>query len=110
MLRRSDLDEKIPLRVFGDRAIIKVYEPAEESEGGIYIPDTARERRYEGRVLAVGEGKLLDSGARELSVPVKVGMKIAMAKYGGTELKTSKGDFLVVRAEDIYCEILDEED
>jgi chaperonin GroES len=72
----------------------------EEIKGGILIPDTAKEKPLEGEVVAVGNGKILDSGTR-LNLEVKVGDRILFAKYGGTEVKIDDEEFLIMREEEI---------
>jgi len=92
------------LQPLGDRIIIKPLEAEDKSRGGIILPDTAKEKPQEGKVVAVGKGKVLDSG--EVRKPeVKVGDCVLYGKYSGTEV-TTKGDgeeYLIVREEDILA-------
>ncbi|MDO8671393.1 MAG: co-chaperone GroES, partial [Dehalococcoidia bacterium] len=74
------------LKPLGDRIIAKATSAEEVTKGGIVLPDTAKEKPQEGEVIAVGPGKLLDSG-KLVPMDVKVGDKIIFAKYGGTEIK-----------------------
>lgn len=93
----------IPLH---DRVILKRIEHEEKSPGGIIIPDTAKEKPQEGRVIAVGPGKMLDNG--QLKKPdVKEGDKVLFSKYAGTEVKISGEEYLIVREEDIIGIIKD---
>lgn len=84
-----------------DRILIERLEPADKTKGGIFIPDTAKEKPVEGRVMATGPGTWVDGKFRE--VQVKRGDKVLFSKYGGTEIKLEgeDGEFLVVREDDI---------
>ena len=80
-------------------------ERAKQSKGGILIPDTAdKEKPQEGKVVAVGEGKMLESGKLQ-PLPVKVGDKILYSKYGPTEIKIDDKEYLIVKEEDILAVI-----
>ncbi len=93
---------KLKLRPLHDRVIVQREEEERTSPGGIVIPDTATEKPIQGKVLAVGNGKILDSG--EVRAPdVKVGDKILFGKYSGTEVKVEGDDLLVMREEDIMA-------
>ncbi|HPV87260.1 MAG TPA: co-chaperone GroES [Caldisericia bacterium] len=85
------------LRPLGDRVIIKPLDEEETKKGGLYIPDTAKEKPVRGEVIAVGPGKILDNGVR-VPMDFKVGQKIIYAKYGGTDIKI-EGDNLVILSE-----------
>ena len=90
----------IKIRPLHDRVIIKRVEEEQRSAGGIVIPDTAKEKPIRGEVLAVGNGKLLESGdVRPLDV--KVGNTVLFGKYAGTEVKVEDEELLVLREEDI---------
>ena len=91
------------LQPLGDRIIIKPLEAEEKTKGGIILPDTAKEKPQEGKVVAVGKGKVLDSG--EVRKPeVKVGDVVLYGKYSGTEVTTKDGEeYLIVREEDILA-------
>lgn len=92
--------DKIRIRPLHDRVIVKREEEEERSAGGIVIPDSAKEKPIRGVILAVGNGKMLDSGnTRALSV--KVGDHILFGKYAGTEVKIDNQELLVLREEDI---------
>ena len=92
------------IRPLHDRVIVKREEEERKSAGGILIPDSAAEKPIRGRVLAVGNGKILESGeVRKLDV--KVGDKILFGKYSGTEVKVDGDDVLVMREEDILAVI-----
>ena len=90
------------IRPLHDRVIVKREEDERKSPGGIVIPDTATEKPMKGRVIAVGKGKILESGdIRPLDV--KVGDKVLFGKYSGTEVKMDGDDVLVMREEDIMA-------
>lgn len=86
----------------GDRILLKPLEAEEKTKGGIILPDTAKEKPQEGKVIAVGKGKVLESGKTE-PVEVKVGDKVLYGKYSGTEIKIEGEDHLIVREEDILA-------
>ena len=85
-----------------DRVVIKRMEEEKMSAGGIVIPDTAAEKPIKGEVVAVGEGKPLDSGSVR-APKVKVGDKVLFGKYSGTEVKLDGSDLLVVKEDDIFA-------
>jgi len=91
------------IKPLGDRVVIKPLEAEAKSKGGILLPDTAKEKPQEGKVVAVGKGKTLDNGS--LQTPeVKVGDKVLYGKYSGNEITTSEGDeLLIMREEDILA-------
>jgi len=83
-----------------DRVLVKRYEPEEEAKGGIIIPDTAREKPMEAEVVAIGEGSLLEDGSLR-PLRVKVGDRVLVGKYAGTEFKIEGVEHVVVREEEI---------
>ena len=90
------------IRPLHDRVIVKRLDEEKTSAGGIIIPDTAAEKPIQGKVVAVGKGKILENGeVRPLDV--KVGDKILFGKYGGTEVKVDGEDLLVMREEDVMA-------
>ncbi len=88
------------IRPLHDRVVVKRMEEERTSAGGIVIPDSATEKPAEGEVIAVGKGKINDSGD-VLAMDVKVGDKILFGKYSGTEIKIEGQDVLIMREEDI---------
>ena len=96
---------KLKLRPLHDRVIVQREEEERTSPGGIVIPDTATEKPIQGRVLAVGNGKILDNGDVRM-LDVKVGDKILFGKYSGTEVKVEGEDLLVMREEDIMAVVV----
>jgi chaperonin GroES len=90
------------LRPLGDRVVVKAIEREEVTTSGIYLPDTAKEKPQEGRVQAVGPGRLLDSGERA-PMELKEGDRVLFAKYAGTEFKLEGEDLLILRESDILA-------
>ena len=88
------------IRPLHDRVIVQRLEEEEKTKGGIIIPDTAKEKPQEGKVIAVGPGKILENGTKT-TMDVKVGDKILFGKYSGTEIKIEGEEFLMMREEDI---------
>jgi len=88
------------IRPLHDRVVVKRMEEERTSAGGIVIPDSATEKPAEGEVIAVGKGKVNDSG-EVLAMDVKVGDKILFGKYSGTEIKIDGAEMLIMREEDI---------
>jgi chaperonin GroES len=90
------------LRPLGDKVVVKPSEAEDTSAGGIILPDAAKQKPQEGKVLAVGNGRVLDNGERR-SLAVQVGDTVIYSKYGGTEFKL-EGDTVVILDEDqIYA-------
>jgi chaperonin GroES len=88
------------IRPLQDRVIVQRIDEEEKTKGGIIIPDTAKEKPQEGKVIAVGPGKILENGTKT-TLDVKVGDKILFGKYSGTEIKIEGEEFLMMREEDI---------
>jgi chaperonin GroES len=88
------------VRPLHDRVIVQRLEEEEKTKGGIIIPDSAKEKPQEGKVIAVGTGKILENGTK-LAMDVKVGDKILFGKYSGTEIKIDGEEFLMMREDDI---------
>ena len=94
------------IRPLGDRVLIKRVAEEEKTKGGIIIPDTAKEKPQEGKVIAVGKGKRDDDG-KVTPLDVKKGDRILFGKYSGTEVKLNGEEHLIVREEDILGVIED---
>jgi chaperonin GroES len=90
------------IRPLHDRVIVKRLDEERTSPGGIVIPDTATEKPVQGKVIAVGKGKILEDG-KVRPLDVKVGDKILFGKYSGTEVKVDGDDYLVMREEDVMA-------
>ncbi len=87
-----------------DRVVVEPLEAEEKTQGGILLPETAKEKPQKGKVIAVGEGKLLDSGKRS-PVSVKVGDQVLYGKYAGNEVVVSTKEYLIMRESDILAKI-----
>jgi len=83
-----------------DRVLVKRIEPEEKVKGGIIIPDTAKEKPLEGRVVAVGSGRLDEDGKR-IPLEVKVGDRVLVGKYAGTEIKIDEVEHVIVREDEV---------
>ncbi|MEN6370533.1 MAG: co-chaperone GroES [Armatimonadota bacterium] len=90
------------LKPLSDRIIAKATGAEEVTKGGIVLPDTAKEKPQEGEVIAVGPGRLLDSG-KTVPMDVKVGDKIIYSKYGGTEVKVGGEEYIILRQDDVLA-------
>lgn len=90
------------LKPLGDRVVIELVEAEEKTASGIVLPDTAKEKPQEGKVVAVGTGRVLDNGER-VSLEVSVGDRIIFSKYAGTEVKYEGNEYLILRESDILA-------
>ena len=88
------------LRPMQDRIIVKRVEEETKTAGGIFIPETAKEKPQQGEVMAVGKGKVTEEG-KVLPLDVKVGDRVLFGKYSGTEIKLEGEEFLIMREDDI---------
>ena len=91
---------KVKLRPLHDRILVKRLEEQDERHGSIIIPDTAKEKPQEGKVIAVGNGKVTDDG-KKLPLDVKAGDRILFGKYSGSEVKIDGVEYLILREEDV---------
>lgn len=92
------------LKPLEDKVIIEVLKAQDKTKGGIILPDTAKEKPQEGKVVAVGDGKTLPNG-KVVKPEVKAGDKILFAKYSGNEIKIDDKDCLIIEADDILAVI-----
>lgn len=90
----------------GDRIVVKPLEAQEKTKGGIIIPDTAKEKPLEGKIIAVGKGKTTDDG-KTVAPEVKVGDRVLYGKYSGTEIVVDGEDLLIVKEDDILAILKD---
>jgi chaperonin GroES len=88
------------IRPLQDRIIVKRVQEEEKTKGGIIIPDSAKEKPIEGKVIAAGNGKVLEDG-KVRPLDVKAGDRVLFSKYAGTEIKLEGEEFLIMREEDI---------
>lgn len=91
---------QLNIRPLHDRVIVERIEEETKTAGGIYLPDSAKEKPVRGKILAVGTGKVLENGETR-ALQVKVGDQVLYGKYAGTEVKLNDKDYLVMREEDI---------
>ena len=91
---------KDKIRPLQDRVIVKRIEEKDEMRGGLYIPDTAKEKPQQGKVIAVGKGKV-DNEGKVRPLDLKAGDKILFGKYAGTEIKMDGEEYLIMREDDV---------
>ncbi len=94
----------IKLRPLDDRVVVSPLEAEEVTAGGIVLPDSAREKPQRGKVVAVGAGKLLDSGERG-ALSVKVGDEVIYGKYGGSEVEVDGSEYKILRESDLLAKV-----
>jgi chaperonin GroES len=94
------------IRPLHDRIVVQRTEEASKTKGGIIIPDTAKEKPAEGKVIAVGKGRIADDG-KVVPMELKVGDRILFSKYGGHEVKIDGEEFLIMSQDDVYGVIED---
>jgi chaperonin GroES len=92
------------VRPLHDRLVVRRIEEKESVKGGIIIPDTAKEKPQEGEVIAVGNGKILDSGTK-VPMDVKAGDKVLFGKYSGTDIKIDGEEYLILREDEVLAVI-----
>ncbi len=90
------------IQPLADRVVVKPLEEEEQMRGGLYIPDTAKEKPMQGEIVAVGPGKLSEEGAR-LEPDVEVGQKVLYGKYSGTEVTVDGEEYLILRESDVLA-------
>jgi len=92
----------VKLQPLGDRLVVKPMEREEKTKTGIYLPDTAKEKPVEGKVIAAGPGRLTEDGQR-IPMDVKVGDIVIYAKYGGTEIKIEDEELMILNEKDVLA-------
>jgi chaperonin GroES len=92
----------VKLQPMGDRLVVKPMQSEEKTKSGIYLPDTAKEKPQEGKVIAVGPGRVTDEGKR-IAMDVEVGDIVLYTKYGGSEIKIEGEEFIIMRESDILA-------
>ena len=93
-------------RPLGDRVVVEHVEQADKSAGGVFLPDTAKEKPQEGKVIAIGSGRTLDNGTK-VPMEVKVGDRILYSKYSGSEVKIDGKEYLIISEKDILAILTD---
>ena len=96
---------KVSIKPLEDRIVVKSLEAEQTTASGLVIPDTAKEKPQEGEVLAVGPGRFDDDGEKRIPLDVKVGDTVLYSKYGGTEVKYSGEEYLILSARDVLAVI-----
>lgn len=95
---------KIKIKPLADRVVVKPLEETEQKKGNIIIPDTAKEKPQQGKIVAVGPGKLTDDGKR-VKLEVKVGDKVLYGKYSGSEVTIDDEEYMIMRESDVLAVI-----
>ena len=95
---------KVKLEPLGERVIVRPIEQEQTTKGGIFLPDTAKEKPQEGEVVAVGPGRLADDGTR-ITMELTVGDRVIYSKYAGTEYKDGDDQYLILRESDVLAKI-----
>ena len=90
------------IKPLADKIVIKVIDDVEKTSGGIFIPDSAKEKPQKGEVIAVGPGKFTDNGTRE-EMDVKAGDKVLYAKYSGTDVKIDEVEYKILSVKDVLA-------
>ncbi|BDI31288.1 10 kDa chaperonin 1 [Capsulimonas corticalis] len=92
----------VNFRPLSDKVLVKPSDAETQTAGGIFIPDSAKQKPQEGEVIAVGPGRVLDDGSRS-TLTVQVGDKVIYSKYGGTELKLDGAEYVILDEDQIYA-------
>ena len=92
--------KKTSIKPLGDKILVQRVKPEEKTASGIFPPESAKEKPQEAKILAIGDGKILDSGERS-TFQVKVGDTVLLGKWGGTELKLNDEDVLIITEDDV---------
>jgi chaperonin GroES len=90
------------LKPLGDKVVVQLVEQEDKTASGIYLPDSAKKKPQEGKVVATGNGRILDNGERN-SLTVKVGDRVLFSKYGGNEVTVDGEDFTILDEDQIYA-------
>lgn len=95
--------KKLKIRPLDDRVVVERFEAEEKTRGGIVLPDTAREKPQQGKVIATGPGKLIEKSGERAKMSVKVGDAVFYGKYSGTEVELQGETYVVLRESDILA-------
>jgi len=90
------------LKPLGDKVVVQLVEQEEKTASGIYLPDSAKKKPQEGKIIAIGGGRVLDSGERN-TLTVKVGDRVLFSKYGGNEVTVEGEDYTILDEDQIYA-------
>ena len=102
MATKTKTRTKASIRPLGDRVLVQRLEAEEMTAGGIILPDSAKEKPKEGKIIAVGDGKVLDSGEKA-PLSVKKGDRVLFTSYAGTDVKVDGNEYLIMREDDILA-------
>jgi chaperonin GroES len=102
MATKTKSAKKIAISPLGDRVLVQRVEAEEKTAGGILLPESAKEKPKEGKVIALGEGRTLDNGERS-EFSVKIGDRVLFTSYAGTDVKYDGQDYMIMREEDILA-------
>jgi chaperonin GroES len=105
-LNQKQGEGEMAFKPLGDRILVQRSEAEEEIRGGLVIPDTAKEKPQEGKVVAVGDGKTLDSGEK-VKMAVKAGDQVLFGKYSGTDVTIDNEEYLILREDDVLGIVLE---
>jgi chaperonin GroES len=98
-------DKELNVRPLDDRVVVEVLEAEEKTAGGILLPDTAKQKPQRGRVVAVGPGKMLDSGKR-VTLAVSKGDEVIFGRYSGSDVNIERKEFKIMRETDILAKVV----
>ena len=90
------------LKPLGDKVVVQVIEQEEKTASGIYLPDTAKKKPQEGKIVATGDGRVLDNGERN-KLSVKVGDRVLFSKYGGNEVTIDGEEYTILEEDQVYA-------
>lgn len=90
------------LKPLGDKVVVQLLEEEEKTAGGIYLPDAAKKKPQEGKIIAVGPGRILDDGSRN-KISVKVGDRVIFSKYGGNEVTIGVEEYTILDEDQVYA-------
>lgn len=90
------------LKPLGDKVVVQLVEQEEKTSSGIYLPDSAKKKPQEGKIIAVGTGRVLDNGKRN-DLSVKIGDRVLFSKYGGNEVTIDGQDYTILDEDQIYA-------
>jgi chaperonin GroES len=102
MATKTKTKTKLSLRPLADRVIVERAEAEEKTAGGILLPESAKDKPKEGRIMAVGDGKTLENGDRQ-KMTVKVGDRVLFSSYAGTEVKVDGEEYLIMNEDDVLA-------
>ena len=95
--------KKVKIRPLDDRVVVEPFEAEQVTAGGIVLPDTAREKPQQGKVIAIGSGKLIEATGERGKMSLKVGDRVFYGKYSGTEIELNSCDYVILRESDVLA-------